>query len=303
MAGTDGTILYRLDPLTGALLSTETLPTTGAAVNRGGLSFESPDTIFALDDGLGIDAQSGFSGPITRHNSISADFPGAQGGDDNGREFIASGGNIIEYDPFTPNTILNTIPSPTPFLVEGMAFDGQNLYVSDATGRLLTLDPNTGAVLNQVAVAGGELIGLGAARFGNASLGLLLKNSIDTNDRLAQQTTLIAPNGTQVINGQTFVINDGVNQVTFEYEDPAVGDGVSPGNVEIRFKTSRRWGVRDRPGLCDCAPHSRRNQQRPSATNPEDSGRARGRNGDWNDQHRSSSQSVWYGAGRTRPGV
>ena len=71
----------------------------------------------------------------------------------------------------------------------------------------------------------------------NALVGLILDRSIDTNDRLAQQTTLIAPSGDEVINGQTFRVSDGVHSVTFEYEDPAVGDGVQAGNVEIRFKS------------------------------------------------------------------
>lgn len=71
----------------------------------------------------------------------------------------------------------------------------------------------------------------------NAPIGLLLDRSIDTNDRLAQQATLVAPAGANVQNGQTFTISDGVRSVTFEYEDPEVADGVVGGNVEIPFKT------------------------------------------------------------------
>jgi hypothetical protein len=43
-----------------------------------------------------------------------------------------------------------------------MAFDGTRLYLSDLTGTLYTLNPDTGAVLNAVAVEGGPLIGLAA---------------------------------------------------------------------------------------------------------------------------------------------
>ena len=66
---------------------------------------------------------------------------------------------------------------------------------------------------------------------------LTLNDSIDTNDRWTEQTTLVAPNGSDVVEAQTFVVGDGVNSVTFEYEDPSIGDGVAAGHVEIRFKT------------------------------------------------------------------
>ena len=113
-----------------------------------------------------------------------------------------------------------------------------NLYVSDLLGNLITLDPDTGAELARARVSGGSLTGLAAGPFGNSSLGLTLERSIDTNDRLVQQTTLVALSGDEVIEGQTFTVNDGVNSVTFEYEDPEIGDGVSQaGRVEIRFKT------------------------------------------------------------------
>jgi hypothetical protein len=43
--------------------------------------------------------------------------------------------------------------------------------------------------------------------------------SFDTNARLAQQVTLIAPAGREVADGQTFDLSDGVNTLTFEYDD------------------------------------------------------------------------------------
>ncbi|MEO8493503.1 MAG: choice-of-anchor L domain-containing protein, partial [Planctomycetota bacterium] len=71
----------------------------------------------------------------------------------------------------------------------------------------------------------------------NSNVSLLLTSTIDTNDRLAQQTTLIAPRGSEVVEGQTFTISDSVNSVTFEYEDPQIGDGASvSGRIEIPFR-------------------------------------------------------------------
>ncbi|HRX80180.1 MAG TPA: DVUA0089 family protein, partial [Pirellulaceae bacterium] len=77
---------------------------------------------------------------------------------------------------------------------------------------------------------------LGGVRVG-PDIGLILNRTIDTNDRLAHETTLVAPRGDQVVDGQTFAINDGVDEVVFEYEDPELGNGVAAGNVEIRFKS------------------------------------------------------------------
>ena len=193
-----------------------------------------------MDDGFTVEAQNGFSGPLSIHYTESVSglgFPGALGGDDNGRMFIVDSGLIVEISTATPETTINTFPAP-PGFISGLAFDGTNLYASDLSGNLITLDPDTGAELARVSVAGGSLIGLAAGQFGNSSLGLTLDFSIDTNDRLVQQTTLIAPDGGEVIEGQTFTISDGVNSVTFEYEDPPIGNGVSEaGRVEIRFKT------------------------------------------------------------------
>jgi len=237
---TDGDILYRLNPSTGAILSTETIPlgTSGVSLFRAGVSYESPGTIFYADAGAGVDAQSGFGGRLAQHLSNPVSIRGAVGGDGNGRQFVADSNlaQILEFDPFSLNTIINTIPSPS-FSLQGMAYDGINLYASDTAGILWTLDPDTGAVRRSTSVTGGELIGLGASLATNANVGLTLTSSIDTNDREAEVTTLIVPDGTEVVDGQTFSISDGVNEVTFEFEDPETGTGITGGNVEIRFTT------------------------------------------------------------------
>jgi hypothetical protein len=236
---TDGRFLYRLDPNTGVILSTETLPTgsSGLTSTRSGLSFEEPGTIFAQDGLVGIDAQNGFSGTVTQHLTLANATFGAIGGDGNGRQFTDGPMNtIIEYDPVNPESVINSFASPSAFL-QGMAFDGVDLFVTDAAGILYTLDPDNGTIRRQSMIAGGDLIGLGAGPANNSDVGLSLTGSIDTNDREAQVTTLLAPAGTDVVDGQTFTIGDGVNSLTFEYEDPEVGNGITGGNVEIRFKT------------------------------------------------------------------
>jgi hypothetical protein len=171
------TDLFRLNPDTGALLSTEAMPPAGDPDFRAGLSFESgagiagADAIFAVNDGAPVQRQDGY-GDVTLadHVPAGATFAGALGGDDNGRHFLAAiemNGVIWEYDPSTPNVILNTIPAPLGLEspVGGLAFDGERIYLSAVDGRLWTLDPDTGAVLNAVLVDGGRgLIGLAARR-------------------------------------------------------------------------------------------------------------------------------------------
>ena len=66
-----------------------------------------------------------------------------------------------------------------------------------------------------------------------------LSASFDTNDRLGQQITLASLAGHRIVDGQTFDISDGVNTVTFEYDDITVsGGGVAPGNVAVEFDAS-----------------------------------------------------------------
>ena len=59
--------------------------------------------------------------------------------------------------------------------------------------------------------------------------------SFDTNDRLGQHVSLVAPSADQLRDGQTFQISDGVDTVVFEFEDRDVGDGVASGNLMVPF--------------------------------------------------------------------
>ncbi len=54
-------------------------------------------------------------------------------------------------------------------------------------------------------------------------------------NRLTEQQTLVVPRATQLVDGQTFTLSDGVNSVVFEYDDVNSGNGVSPGRVQILF--------------------------------------------------------------------
>ena len=59
--------------------------------------------------------------------------------------------------------------------------------------------------------------------------------SFDTNDRLAQSISFRAPSSDQLRDGQVFQISDGIETVVFEFEDSAIGDGVTSGHLEVSF--------------------------------------------------------------------
>jgi len=72
---------------------------------------------------------------------------------------------------------------------------------------------------------------------------LLLLQSFDTNERHVRGVSLTAPAGSEIADGESFVISDGVHTLTFEFEDLALdaGDanfGVTPGRVAIGFNVT-----------------------------------------------------------------
>ena len=62
--------------------------------------------------------------------------------------------------------------------------------------------------------------------------------TINTNDRLADAVSIRVPDAVALLDGQVFTISDGVNSVTFEYEDAALSNGVGMGNYAILFDSS-----------------------------------------------------------------
>lgn len=153
--------LFRLDPLTGAVLSMETTggsPTDGLSYQNNG-----SDLIFSSHSGGDLHRQVGYSGTES-FGWDTGDPLGGIGGDGFGREFgFFTDGSLHEYDPFVDdNAFDSTLPSPASD-IQGLAYDGVNLFASTASGLLFTLNPNTGAVLKTVPVQGGPLYGLAVA--------------------------------------------------------------------------------------------------------------------------------------------
>lgn len=67
---------------------------------------------------------------------------------------------------------------------------------------------------------------------------LIPTRSFDTNDRISQDLQMVAPNGWEIAEGDTFTISDGVDTVVFEYDDAAFSDGVAQGNVPVPYNVA-----------------------------------------------------------------
>ncbi|WP_231615288.1 tandem-95 repeat protein [Novipirellula artificiosorum] len=78
-----------------------------------------------------------------------------------------------------------------------------------------------------------------SSRFG----GLTLDTTFDTNVRQTESVTIVAPHADQITDGDTFVLSDGIKQVTLEFDLDA---SVTPGNVRIAYTaTSSQSQVAD----------------------------------------------------------
>ncbi|MCA9125524.1 MAG: tandem-95 repeat protein [Planctomycetales bacterium] len=90
----------------------------------------------------------------------------------------------------------------------------------------------------QIEIRRGATYGIGGNNF--PSLGLAF--SFDTNDRLAQQVSIVADSGAQIADGQTFQLSDGIDTVTYEYDDLSIvagpNVGVAQGNIRIPFNST-----------------------------------------------------------------
>ncbi len=159
--------LFRLNPNTGATLGT----VNGDAFTTSGLSFQqnaAVNYVFYGHEQSDLHRQTGLGGATSFFWATGRPTAGL-GGDGYGREFgIFTDGQIHEYNPFvnTP-AFLSGFAAPAGSV--GLAFDGINLFVSTISGNLLTLNPNTGAILNRVSVPGGTLVELGA-RFSTTAI-------------------------------------------------------------------------------------------------------------------------------------
>ena len=64
---------------------------------------------------------------------------------------------------------------------------------------------------------------------------LVFFNAYDTNDRMSDNLTLLAPQAKDIPEGHTFTVSDGVDVVTFQFLDATLGNEPEEGNVAVMF--------------------------------------------------------------------
>lgn len=118
--------------------------------------------------------------------------------------------------------------------VAGTTFSNNPKHEPDASIR------ETEEGTYQVEVRRSASYGLNAAPF--PALTLVSGRTFDTNDRLAQGVSLVAPTGSALSDGQVFTLSDGVDTVTFEFNDATivsgVNAGVAQGRVPVAFRST-----------------------------------------------------------------
>ena len=159
---------------------------------------------------------------VIGHNVIDAGPLGltdTMPGDNGGFNSITRG----QSNQFAGATISN--------IIIGFAERGE--LVTGATGNQTNFTPNPASLATDIDVGEYQL----EIRRTTESEG----GAMDTNDRLAERVTLVAPEGIDIFEGQTFRLSNTFNDsthnptVTFEFVDLDNRANASPGNVPIFF--------------------------------------------------------------------
>jgi len=127
-------------------------------------------------------------------------------------------------------------------VIIGFAERGEMITQADADATFAPR-PNyntTGRVLDgeyQLEMRRGTTYGTSVqARVGASTVpALILDETYDTNDRQAQQMTIVVPAGSSLSDGQTFELGDGAGALTFEFD---TNGAIQPGNVRVPFRTT-----------------------------------------------------------------
>ena len=131
-------------------------------------------------------------------------------------------------------------------IVIGFAERGE--MVVDATPGAVGMTANPDAPATGTIASGSYQLEIRPAdRFGTSRtgttanpVGLVLTDDMDTNERSSSQTTLYAPAGSEIQDGQTFRLGDGVNFLTFEFDS---GNGLQdPNHIAVPFSPTNTDG-------------------------------------------------------------
>ncbi|MGB7329055.1 MAG: tandem-95 repeat protein [Rubripirellula sp.] len=101
----------------------------------------------------------------------------------------------------------------------------------------------TGAALGDIGVTGFSTTQAGeyqlevrpGTEYGTPSAGgFILNSTFDTNSRQGEVATIVAPHASQLVDGNTFTLSDGVRSVKFEF-DLDTATGITPGNIRVPY--------------------------------------------------------------------
>lgn len=111
--------------------------------------------------------------------------------------------------------------------------DGSRVHAGETNSTFATINPPPGAIIQgkyQLEVRLAETF-FESTDFGNP----ILTKAWDTNDRLAEQASFVAPSGGDLSDGDQFSISDGLETVVFEFNSAG---GFGLGNTPINFTSS-----------------------------------------------------------------
>jgi len=155
--GSGSNRIFQIDPNTGATLSSFVSPTGSSSLD--GLAFLD-DTLYALQYGGGVLVQiNPDTGSGTLIGGSLGTVAGGLAGAD-GRLFSrGSSDQIIAERSPTTGEVLSSFSVPFATRVRGLAFDGVHLYAGSSDGSVYQLDPDSGAITDQMSL-GYEVDGL-----------------------------------------------------------------------------------------------------------------------------------------------
>jgi len=175
-----GTAVFDLSPLVGNVVTVRIQFGSDSAGTAAGINIDnlrasaefSTAAVFMSHPGKDLHRQNAYASTESEGWGIGAPI-GGLASDGGRRQFgFFSDGRIREYDPASDRKRARRVVTPPAQDIEGLAFDGKDLYASTASGQLFTFDPETGAVRYAVAVENGPLYGLAAAAVQRNSRGV-----------------------------------------------------------------------------------------------------------------------------------
>jgi hypothetical protein len=162
-------------------------------------------------------------GSMGLENDLDGDVPGSPIGNPNGFNSIVRA-QANAFEGFYFDDIMIGFAERGEMYTAGTADASFNIdpILAAANDQLVSVD-TTGLSPYQLEIRHGEEYGL--------------TGSINTNDRLNQSYQLTGLAGGRLVDGQSFVVGDGINQVRFEFDDTLIfpTNGVTAGSIRIPF--------------------------------------------------------------------